>query len=814
MQTTVNRKRQRQLRFEVMEDRRVLDCSSAVALTVSSETSAAINGQFAAGPESFCYSLQSVAEERYELRFTSTANSPFHFSISDSDGEPLPAFPPRIFNGPVTFEWTSTQTETLFIEIQDDFIDVIGEFTLDVRDEDFDDHGNTSDVATPIDVPASLNGRLETRTDQDRFSFEATKGTLYTIQLRGVSGSTVSPLVAVFSEDESRPTYIRSSNLIHWIAPSNGKAFIDVKGTGTTSFLRYKYLLSVLVPEYDDDHGNHPDFATPIDVTDEVAGQLEVPGDHDVFSFVAQAGVHYTIHSTANVRAQDSSGEAVGRTWIPTATQTYAIVVTTQGDETGEFSFHITSRPAVDEHGDTFQAATAMEVPQTVFGSFESASDIDVFQFEAVAGLTYLFEIEPVAGGGSVEWRVFRAPARVTHQPLTLATNKYFTDIGDRVRDYFTWEPSESGTYFLAGSKFQATAGVLNYGLTSNSFIDSGDTFEDATPLAVPSLTQSAFEFPGDRDYFSFEATQGVLYNLAFAMAPSHSAYIVFTNQESFLEVQFELPSDTNGVSWFAPATGTYYFMVFAPPYNWTDTPLNYQLEIEIPRNDDPISCDFVQLGPESFRRLDGCDLDDLQQLHVESRNHTIPLTLERITRWLEAASARDPNLDYVVGDIDLDGNVDTNDLGSLLNLFGFREFLPNTPNVDLNGDAIIDSADLGLLLNNFGFESGPTDATVAGANLAAPASRERTDVNWDGHVSPLDALQVINRLNGTAEEIDLRFDVNYDGSVTPLDALLVINRLNEQAIQINATLFDSKDADEDDAINRQSLADSVFQSL
>ena len=64
-------------------------------------------------------------------------------------------------------------------------------------------------------------------------------------------------------------------------------------------------------------------------------------------------------------------------------------------------------------------------------------------------------------------------------------------------------------------------------------------------------------------------------------------------------------------------------------------------------------------------------------------------------------------------------------------------------------------------------------------------------DVNGDGHVSPIDALRIINFINLhgsqselTAASVDAFFDgsmldTNNDGSITPIDALLVINRLN-----------------------------------
>jgi len=69
---------------------------------------------------------------------------------------------------------------------------------------------------------------------------------------------------------------------------------------------------------------------------------------------------------------------------------------------------------------------------------------------------------------------------------------------------------------------------------------------------------------------------------------------------------------------------------------------------------------------------------------------------------------------------------------------------------------------------------------------------REAVDVNDDGHITPVDALLIINQLNGVgAHQLGVQLaasaagpyiDTNGDGYLTPVDALLVINRLNANA--------------------------------
>lgn len=69
-----------------------------------------------------------------------------------------------------------------------------------------------------------------------------------------------------------------------------------------------------------------------------------------------------------------------------------------------------------------------------------------------------------------------------------------------------------------------------------------------------------------------------------------------------------------------------------------------------------------------------------------------------------------------------------------------------------------------------------------------------RLDVNLDGHITPLDALIVINAINDQiAVGIDdgslpllansIRLDVSRDGKLTAVDALIVINRLNGRTV-------------------------------
>src|SRR5207247_4664153 len=87
---------------------------------------------------------------------------------------------------------------------------------------------------------------------------------------------------------------------------------------------------------------------------------------------------------------------------------------------------------------------------------------------------------------------------------------------------------------------------------------------------------------------------------------------------------------------------------------------------------------------------------------------------------------------------------------------------------------------------------SSPAALLAAAPNLVAdlPAQQNAAlalDVNGDGHVSSIDALLIINRLNSPTLTQSLAattnespyLDTNGDGVVSSIDALLVINALN-----------------------------------
>ena len=91
----------------------------------------------------------------------------------------------------------------------------------------------------------------------------------------------------------------------------------------------------------------------------------------------------------------------------------------------------------------------------------------------------------------------------------------------------------------------------------------------------------------------------------------------------------------------------------------------------------------------------------------------------------------------------------------------------------------------------NLYYEPQVITVLAANANVPADSANSKTripeDINSDGVVTPLDALLLINRLNGVTAALqttgDNVYDVNRDGQVSSRDALQIINYLNRNVL-------------------------------
>ncbi len=154
-----------------------------------------------------------------------------------------------------------------------------------------------------------------------------------------------------------------------------------------------------------------------------------------------------------------------------------------------------------------------------------------------------------------------------------------------------------------------------------------------------------------------------------------------------------------------------------------------------------------------------------------------------------------------IQGDANLDGLVDSVDFDA----WNAHRFGPcgSWATGDFNGDRFVDVSDFNIW-NTGKTVSEQSAASTSVRRLSETAYIANEDVNADGTVSPLDALQVLNYLNRDAPSTDPgRMDVDGSGVVTPLDALWVINHLNalpEPRVDLFFATFDDSDREDEDS--------------
>ncbi len=200
--------------------------------------------------------------------------------------------------------------------------------------------------------------------------------------------------------------------------------------------------------------------------------------------------------------------------------------------------------------------------------------------------------------------------------------------------------------------------------------------------------------------------------------------------------------------------------------------PLNWHAASSAPGTPGVIPGDF-----DSDGRLTCSDIDMLNGVAVAGSdtpgfdlNGDGVVDADDVARWVESLRAT------ALGDANLDQALDALDFAA----WNANRFTNTTSYCggDFNTDGIADVSDFNLWLQSR--DAIAAAAAAASAAVAIDGAATPMDVNADGVISPVDALQIINHLNASQQRaFTANLDVNADQLISPIDALLVINHLN-----------------------------------
>ena len=287
----------------------------------------------------------------------------------------------------------------------------------------------------------------------DFFAFAAEEGTVYQVAVElGTLEDAWLELYGPFPDYELEHTayaYEQEQTVtLLWQAPYTDMVYASVYGWETGD-----YTLSVEAVDVDDDHANITCEATPFPVEQEMRGNLDYLGDVDVFRFDAEEGMVYqvdvhlltledsflTVEDSwgAYIAYSDDHQESLGSRVFFKASGSDAYFIFVEGYGTG--SYTLSARAWKDDHGDSSETATALQVGEYAKSYIDTGEDIDYFVFEAEEGVNYLIETEL---------------GDLTDSSLTLFDRRGEIDYNDDYLDDLAariyWEAPASGTYWIA----------------------------------------------------------------------------------------------------------------------------------------------------------------------------------------------------------------------------------------------------------------------------------------------------------------------------------------------------------------------------
>ncbi len=319
-----------------------------------------------------------------------------------------------------------------------------------------------------------------------------------------------------------------------------------------------------------DDHGNTRFSATSAATPSTVAGNLEVAGDNDFFSFSAVQGANYSFSTALGtladtvlylyntdgvtlITSDDDGGPgnaSLISNWIAPSTATYYLDVRDFGDNSpGTYTISVIVN---DDHANDAASSTPIGLG-TTSGVIEIQSDVDYFSFSAVGGARYQFQTNLFGLSDST--------LTVYDQDGTTQL-AFDDDSGPGNASFIDWIAPALGQYYVKVDNFSSQVGT--YTLDLIVVDDHGDTAGAATPY-VGSSMGGVIELSTDLDYFSFSAVSGVTYTFRTVLGGlSDSVLYLYSTDGTTL-----LASDDDGgggraslIDWFAPSTGVYFIAV------------------------------------------------------------------------------------------------------------------------------------------------------------------------------------------------------------------------------------------------------------
>ena len=214
-----------------------------------------------------------------------------------------------------------------------------------------------------------------------------------------------------------------------------------------------------------------------------------------------------------------------------------------------------------DDHPDTADGATPLDVGEAASGSVDYEYDVDFFVFEAEAGGFYRIDVSLGTLSDSVA-------GLYDAEESELASNDDYLNLESRI----DWQAENSGTYYVAVAGYSELTG--SYTLTVNRVVDvvdddpeivddHSDMAEGATAVEVGEAASGSVDYEFDVDFFVFEAEAGGFYRIDVSLGTlSDSVAVLYDAKESELAANDDYLDLESRINWQAESSGAFYVSV------------------------------------------------------------------------------------------------------------------------------------------------------------------------------------------------------------------------------------------------------------
>ncbi|NLL05589.1 MAG: hypothetical protein GX270_07340 [Clostridiaceae bacterium] len=471
---------------------------SATNISVGDEVAGSIKS---AGDEDF-FSVKIPTSGEY--RFETRGNTDTEGYIYDEDGNELFYDDASGDNYNFRIDQSFEGGKTYYVKVKHKNINGTGDYGIRIT-ELYDDIGNSIQFSEVLKLNEEKSGTINYERDVDYFAFTPSLSGSYRIETTGTTdtnGIIYKSDGVKFAEVINNISTTNLNLFANIGLDANTTYYICVKANSVTGLGGYGIKVKLL----NDDHGYSFETATVVESDTDTSGEIQFLYDNDYFSFTPVKSSKYRLEIMGNSYANaylyniknDQSWTNISK-FIElqlTAGNTYYIRISGNIDYP---TYKLRVLELVDDHGNTTNEATLIEVGSETAGTINYEGDVDYFKFTAPEdGIYHIVDTSSRYINGSC--------------------NNY-TDYNNNYYDYLDLKVKliKGKEYYVYLNMTNHYTEYRNYNLNVSltpDIDDYADTKALAGEIFIDTEIVGEINYAGDNDWMCFTVTEDAIFKI------------------------------------------------------------------------------------------------------------------------------------------------------------------------------------------------------------------------------------------------------------------------------------------------------------